>query len=496
MPGSNGLLVESTNREIQQIVGRDLGQDDWGSKVNHVSFSSATEFAHTIRNLSTGGHLSVKRSTDGANLLSVLDSGTTVNALTVTGGLISSGDLTLDGRLIMAQAVSKIVGGVTSLSIRDHTDSADNLLVTDVGAVTARTALTIAAGPLAMGEAASRLVPGATSFSVRNNANGADNLLISNAGAVTVRAGLTVTAGGLTVTAGGATVTAGDLAVTAGKLTMAASASQLVPGATSFSVRNNANNADNLLISDAGVVTARAGLTVTAGNLAVSSGTITASSTVQGTRLISTVAIGTAPLTVTSTTVVPNLNASFLEGHPAADFLTGLSGAVLTDGSSQTKSGALTIQGTFSTEGNTTLGNASADALTVNATGTYNNVSVIAATGFQASSGFIRMENNTAIKARNNAHGGDIDLVKTDASDNLIVGGTSNIATLFVVSNGATEIWGGSSSRIKCDGTGLSFFAGSTAGKQTVTGSKGANAALTSLLTALATYGLITDSST
>jgi hypothetical protein len=40
-------------------------------------------------------------------------------------------------------------------------------------------------------------------------------------------------------------------------------------------------------------------------------------------------------------------------------------------------------------------------------------------------------------------------------------------------------------------------FYGSTApvAKQTITGSKGANAALTSLLTALANMGLITDSS-
>lgn len=42
----------------------------------------------------------------------------------------------------------------------------------------------------------------------------------------------------------------------------------------------------------------------------------------------------------------------------------------------------------------------------------------------------------------------------------------------------------------------VGFFATAPAAKQTVTGSKGGNAALASLLTALATYGLITDSST
>lgn len=50
-------------------------------------------------------------------------------------------------------------------------------------------------------------------------------------------------------------------------------------------------------------------------------------------------------------------------------------------------------------------------------------------------------------------------------------------------------------SRIKMDGTGLGFFAATPAAKPTVTGSRGANAALASLLTALATLGLVTDSS-
>lgn len=92
--------------------------------------------------------------------------------------------------------------------------------------------------------------------------------------------GLTVTAGGLTVTAGGLTVSAGTTTVQAltattlsmtGTLTMTAAASKLVPGATSFSHRNNADNADNLLISDAGAVTVRAGLTATSGTFGTNS---------------------------------------------------------------------------------------------------------------------------------------------------------------------------------------------------------------------------------
>ena len=50
----------------------------------------------------------------------------------------------------------------------------------------------------------------------------------------------------------------------------------------------------------------------------VVAGTITGSSTVQGTRLISTIATGTAPLTVTSTTAVTNLNADLLDDQEGA----------------------------------------------------------------------------------------------------------------------------------------------------------------------------------
>jgi hypothetical protein len=47
------------------------------------------------------------------------------------------------------------------------------------------------------------------------------------------------------------------------QLTLTTAASRIIPGATSLSLRNNANNADNLLISDAGAVTVRTTLTAT-----------------------------------------------------------------------------------------------------------------------------------------------------------------------------------------------------------------------------------------
>ena len=45
-------------------------------------------------------------------------------------------------------------------------------------------------------------------------------------------------------------------------------------------------------------------------------------------------------------------------------------------------------------------------------------------------------------------------------------------------------------------GSALTFFNGSSSSKQTISGSRNSNAALANLLTALAGYGLVTDSST
>lgn len=53
---------------------------------------------------------------------------------------------------------------------------------------------------------------------------------------------------------------------------------------------------------------------VTIGNGLSVTGTIVGSSTIQGTQLISTIATGTSPFTVSSTTVVSNLNADMLDG--------------------------------------------------------------------------------------------------------------------------------------------------------------------------------------
>lgn len=70
---------------------------------------------------------------------------------------------------------------------------------------------------------------------------------------------------------------------------------------------------------------------------------------------------------------------------------------------------------------------------------------------------------------------------------------TANLINCAVSTSLALQYNG--TSRIAIDSTGIGFFATAPAAKPTVTGSKGANAALTSLLTGLAGLGLLTDSS-
>ncbi len=61
---------------------------------------------------------------------------------------------------------------------------------------------------------------------------------------------------------------------------------------------------------------------------------------------------------------------------------------------------------------------------------------------------------------------------------------------------GVNLLDGGLASKFRVNTTGIGFFATTPAAKPTVSGSRGGNAALASLLTGLAGLGLITDSTT
>jgi len=204
--------------------------------------------------------------------------------------------------------------------------------ITSVGTLTS---LTIA-GNLTFTAAVTKIIPGATSIQFRNNADTNSNIVISDAGNITFRAGLS----GITTISMSST------------LTMSLAASRIIPGATSLSFRNNANSADNILISNAGAVTFRAGL----------SGITTLSMSGQ---LTNTVTTGTAPFVISSTTKVTNLNADQLDGLDSTAFLqtSAISGSAGTIVKFATSS---TLGNSIITESGTTI--AIAGGLVLNST--------------------------------------------------------------------------------------------------------------------------------
>jgi len=153
-----------------------------------------------------------------------------------------------------------------------------------------------------------------------------------------------------------------------------------------------------------------------------------------------------------------------------------------------------------------------------------------------ASTGVIRLANGAAVYARNNANSADVKLLELNSSDNIeisngllngvLLGGFVEIATAgtTAAASGALRLVNGNAvswrdngdsadiigiklsssdeveiaaAQLKVDPVdGIGFYGASIQTKQTVTGSRGGNAALQNLLTALANTGLITDSTT
>jgi uncharacterized membrane protein len=210
--------------------------------------------------------------------------------------VIIGGNGNFGGTLIVETPSTRVTNDHT-LFLRAATSQTTNLLkavasdgttqvaaLTTAGALTLASTLTVSAGGMTVssGTSALQAITGTTLT--------ASGLVTANAG-VTVASGQTLTLTGATVagtptwsssqaitlsTAAQPNITSvGTLTsiTTSGTLTMTAAVSKLVPGATSFSHRNTADSADNLLITDAGAVTTRSTLTVTAGGLTVSAGT-------------------------------------------------------------------------------------------------------------------------------------------------------------------------------------------------------------------------------
>jgi hypothetical protein len=175
-------------------------------------------------------------------------------------------------------------------------------------------------------------------------------------------------------------------------------------------------------------------------------------------QLTSTVVTGTAPFVVASTTKVANLNVDLLDGadwaSPAAIGSTTPAAGTFT---------ALTTNGTA----NVNLGT---DA-------TNSGVNVRGSNSGSGGGAFVSLRNNGVA-------------VLNIGNKSAINGGAYD-ATPYILGNATIEV----GSAVKFAST-TGFNNTTPIAKPTVTGSRGGNAALASLLTALANYGLVTDSST
>lgn len=119
--------------------------------------------------------------------------------------------------------------------------------------------------------------------------------------------------------AGLVSVVRGNLAVTTGEVVLGATASKIVPGATSLSLRNHADAADNFIILDAGSATLAGTLTITAGDAVLTNGNVLINTAGKGLQVKSganakagtVTANGASSVTVSTTAITANSTVIF-----------------------------------------------------------------------------------------------------------------------------------------------------------------------------------------
>lgn len=205
-----------------------------------------------------------------AGIINGIYGGTGVNngasTITLAGNLVTSGAFALTLTTTNTTNVTLPTTGtlvntaVTSLASLTSVGGAFAISGAFTGATTGAFSSTLSTSQLTITDTASRIIPGATSLSLRNNANNADNILISDAGAITVRS----TIGGVT-TISGTTATFTNLG---GTLTTAAQTAITSTGVLA------SLHATSLVIDSGGLtITGAATITGGAGNMTILSGT-------------------------------------------------------------------------------------------------------------------------------------------------------------------------------------------------------------------------------
>lgn len=164
---------------------------------NGTNLNSPTKLTVTQGVFSTSVGSPILDSVIGSLLLK--GAGTT--ALTITGAdVITSGNFTLNSGSTLTLTGGTVAGAPTWSSNQAITlSTAAQPNITSVGTLTSLTT----SGAITLTAAASQIVPGATSLSLRNHANSTDNILVNDNGNTTVRGTLTATGGIVgTLTAG------------------------------------------------------------------------------------------------------------------------------------------------------------------------------------------------------------------------------------------------------------------------------------------------------
>ena len=232
-----GTVTTSAQLAIQSLTQQLSLEYD---ATNHLAVTVGSTGGVTFNATGTGASFTFS---DAVTLSAALTYGgvTLANAVTGTGNMVLSASPTLTGTITLAAATASglitadagvVINGGTFAAGSIFKDTNNGLvfqLITgvnkDFGIRTADNSAFIVSiptgsddweirtGDLLIDAAAARIIPGATSFAIRNNANGADNLLVTDAGALTARTTITASTG-LTVTTGNsalATVSASGL---------------------------------------------------------------------------------------------------------------------------------------------------------------------------------------------------------------------------------------------------------------------------------------------
>lgn len=274
----------------------------------------------TFQNGTVTGNLQVNGTTTTATL-NTTGNATVGGTLGVTGVLTANGGIsttTINASGALSANSATITNGLSADSLSSSTATISGALSAgsiNTGAITASSLST--SGNVGVG--------GTLTVSGGTSTNG-----LTSTGAVIVPVGVVGTP---TLTFAGNTNT-GIYSSAANNIDFSANGTRILNvGPSGVDVKSG-----GLFINGTQVISSARNLT----NIGtISSGAITSSDNIQGTRLISTVATGTAPLTVASSTLVTNLNADLLDGMHATSANTA-STIVSRDASGNFSAGTIT----------------------------------------------------------------------------------------------------------------------------------------------------------